>query len=821
MSESTLVAPMIGALRRKLPALLRYFTSTAAVTIGHGSQIITLAFLARYLGVHQFAALTIVMAASTLALNVCGLGSGETLMRRLASDRGIYPALLGHGLLVTLATGVLLTAIVVAALYLFAPQACANFGNLTTLTAFVFTTVTCYRWLMTTEQIFLGLGQFSMANVIVVLFGIARALCAAIATFIFTVDTLSTWALWHIFIHLAAVGLCAGALLPLGRPQWILLRDELVLGAHFCSSYFFRCLPDSVDRLMLGVVAAPAIVASYSLAARITNTSHLTVNGFTRLRYTALAKASQESISSLTKAALRNYLPAVLCLGFATSVGLYVIAPALPVVFGKDYGNMVSYLRIGCWLVTINAASTVPYDALGAASHHALRARIVNVSSLLTVVGLIVLTYSLDITGLFIALYVGQLGTCGALWFALLRLNRRRSAIAQPGGTNQATKSAGKRVLFIVAGMMHFRLEFHRHLRDKLAARNIHYDVAMSDASPHLSGRDDTRSLEFGRKIESRWLKIGNVTLCWQHSLLSALSYDLVIVMHENKYLINYALQLLRGLGGPKLAFYGHGCNFQTDPTRWRERFKRLLMKNVDWWFAYTALSQRLVASSGYSIDRITNVENAYDTLTLTNELSAISAHDSWKFRKRFGIKSNNVGIYVGAFYKEKRIGFLIACAERIRAEIDDFELLLVGGGPDIGLAKAAAAMHPWIHVTGPLFGLEKAVALKSSKIFLLPGLVGLAILDSFAAGVPMVTVDYPYHSPEIAYLRHGENGLIVSPGNDVELFARAVVELLRNEGLRSSLAAAALADAARYNANTMTENFVKGIDAALATKRV
>ncbi len=395
------------------------------------------------------------------------------------------------------------------------------------------------------------------------------------------------------------------------------------------------------------------------------------------------------------------------------------------------------------------------------------------------------------------------------------------SRAATGDGLSVSTKAraAQPRVLFIVSGMFHYRVEFHRHLRTKLAARGIAYDVAYTDVAPELAGRNDTRVLDFGRKVGARWFGLGPVTLCWQNTLRQALDYDLVIVMQENKYLINYVLQALRWFGGPKLAFYGHGRNLQNDATAWRERFKRLWVKHVDWWFAYTGLSQGLVAGSGYNAARITNVENAYDTRALSDELASVTADELHVFRRRFGIASNNVGIYMGALYKEKRIGFLIDCAKRIRAEVPDFELLIVGGGADAGLATAASAAHSWIHAPGPLFGRDKAMALKASKLFLIPGIVGLAVLDSFAASMPMITAANRYHGPEIDYLRHGENGFMVEPGDDPDTYAGTAVSLLRDESKRLSVAAHARADATRYTAENMAENFAGGIVAALAAK--
>ena len=396
----------------------------------------------------------------------------------------------------------------------------------------------------------------------------------------------------------------------------------------------------------------------------------------------------------------------------------------------------------------------------------------------------------------------------------------RPSAQPSPATANPATRDAQPRVLFVVSGMFHYRVEFHRHLRAKLAARGIAYDVAYTDGAPQLAGRGDTRVLDFGRKVGARWFSLGPMTLCWQSALRPSLDHDLVIVMQENKYLINYVLQGLRWFGGPKLAFYGHGRNLQNDATALRERFKRLWMKHVDWWFAYTGLSQGLVADAGYPADRITNVENAYDTRALSDELSSVTVDELDAFRQRIGIASGNVGIYMGALYKEKRIDFLIECAKRVRAAVPDFELLIVGGGPEAHLAKDAAARHVWIHAPGPLFGRDKAIALKASKLFLIPGIVGLAVLDSFAAGMPMITAANRYHGPEIDYLRHGENGFMVEPGNDADAYAQTAISLLRDESKRLRVAAHARADATRYTAENMAEKFADGIVAALASKR-
>jgi hypothetical protein len=40
------------------------------------------------------------------------------------------------------------------------------------------------------------------------------------------------------------------------------------------------------------------------------------------------------------------------------------------------------------------------------------------------------------------------------------------------------------------------------------------------------------------------------------------------------------------------------------------------------------------------------------------------------------------------------------------------------------------------------------------SKLVLMPGLVGLAVLDASALEVPLVTTAVPYHTPELTTLK-------------------------------------------------------------------
>ena len=135
---------------------------------------------------------------------------------------------------------------------------------------------------------------------------------------------------------------------------------------------------------------------------------------------------------------------------------------------------------------------------------------------------------------------------------------------------------------------------------------------------------------------------------------------------------------------------------------------KRFWLTKVYWWFAYTNDVANIVAEVGFPRKRITVFNNAIDTSSIRLEMEQTSKEDLKSLREELGISSDNVGIFIGGMYKEKRVDFLIKAAVLIRQQIPDFELLLVGAGRDETIAIKAAAEHDFIHYTGPKFGREK-----------------------------------------------------------------------------------------------------------------
>ena len=389
---------------------------------------------------------------------------------------------------------------------------------------------------------------------------------------------------------------------------------------------------------------------------------------------------------------------------------------------------------------------------------------------------------------------------------AVLQAGRRA------GAARRSTFVRRPRVVCVQRRLPHYRVALFEGLRQRLAEDGIEFVLVHGQPTPAEATKNDSGQMDWAHPAPSHYLAGGN--LVWQPPGPSALGADLVIVTQENRLLWNIMAMTLQRPA--RLAYWGHGRNFQSArPDGLRERVKRRMITSVDWWFAYTELSARLVIESGFPADRVTTLDNAVDTHSLAAQCQGITAAETETFLSGLGIEPGApVGLFIGSLYPDKRIGFLLQAAQAIRQRVPGFRLLVVGSGPLAGEVRAAAAQWPWVHALGARTGRDKALCLRSAQLMLNPGLVGLGILDSFVSGVPMVTTDCHLHSPEVAYLRSGVNGVMTE--NTLDAFVGACARLLCSPEEHARLAGAALADASRYTIENMAERFATGISAAL-----
>jgi glycosyltransferase involved in cell wall biosynthesis len=372
-------------------------------------------------------------------------------------------------------------------------------------------------------------------------------------------------------------------------------------------------------------------------------------------------------------------------------------------------------------------------------------------------------------------------------------------------------------ICFLTSVLTWYRVPFHQQVKSLLRDAAIDYELIHGQYAPEDETKNDSTTLGWATKIHNRHLRLGSRRLTWHPAWSLLMKHDLVVVGQENKLLLNYPLQLLRAHVRPRIALWGHGRNFQAGYSSGPlEAWKRFWLRQCDWWFTYTEETGRFIAAQGFPEERVTVLNNSVDTSAIRRWVTEVTEHDVLRKRQQLTLRGTNVGIFVGSLYNHKRLPFLISAARLIRRCVPDFELIIVGSGPDLPWARAHTQDDQWIRVLGPAFGRDKVELMRLGHVFLMPGLVGLAILDAAAVGLPLITTDYPYHSPEISYLEDGKTGVLVQNWQDETSYSEAVVALLRDVARRRALSAAAADMASHYSIESMAERFVQGVQKAL-----
>lgn len=370
-----------------------------------------------------------------------------------------------------------------------------------------------------------------------------------------------------------------------------------------------------------------------------------------------------------------------------------------------------------------------------------------------------------------------------------------------------------KKVVILQHRLLHYRLRLFDLLRSDLERHGVELVLVHGQASRSESHRNDEGQLNWATKIKNRFVYLGSHELIWQRMPPCVHGADLYIIMQENRILSNYTLLFSRAVRGIRVAYWGHGRNYQSrSPTGLREKWKRFLLGKVDWWFAYTDLTAQHLTDLNFPNTRITNLQNAIDVTGFKRDLQSVTDAELHNLRLQINIQeADKVAIFCGSLYPEKKIDLLISACDLIKKTVPNFKMIVIGAGPSLSTVSEYARRKDWVHVMGTRSGKEKAMLFRLAHVQLNPGLVGLHVLDAFSAGLPMITTANALHSPEIAYLKQDVNGVICD-GESPEVYSTEVIALISDENRRLRLARQSLRDANLYTVENMVANFTRGI---------
>jgi len=379
------------------------------------------------------------------------------------------------------------------------------------------------------------------------------------------------------------------------------------------------------------------------------------------------------------------------------------------------------------------------------------------------------------------------------------------------------TPPATRRILFVKRVLCDYQVPFFLALQPRLAADGIALAIAAGRPRPNEGLTDGLDQVPFA--TPTPLVPIG--PLYWTRAIPPGRA-DLLLLEQASAQLVNYPRLAIRAFGGgPITALVGHGAHFnRAGRAPFRDAWRRFWLRRADWFFAYTPRAARAVEQAGFPADRITVFENTVDTRAWQVALDAVSEPE--RQRLRFALfqetEPRPTGLFCGRLVAEKEIPFLLHSLTLLHRRLPDFRMILIGDGPERDAVKSFCAETNWCRWVGRHTGADRAPYFRLASLFLHPAPIGLALLDAFAAALPVATTRSDRHGPEIDYLTPGVNGLATEP--DPIAFATASAALLADAAACVAFGQAARREAQTHSVERMADLFADGIRRALNRSR-
>lgn len=254
---------------------------------------------------------------------------------------------------------------------------------------------------------------------------------------------------------------------------------------------------------------------------------------------------------------------------------------------------------------------------------------------------------------------------------------------------------------------------------------------------------------------------------------LNRFAPNVIILQDGVKILSNYLILLSTVLDKKKIVWYTHGENRQAEngsiPSKIIERIRLGYLKRGAALIAYSRGVKDRLVEKGIPGEKVFVARNTLDVDRLFALHHGTKTEDLQAVRNQLGLQGKMVITFIGRFVPEKKVDcFLELFAHLQKAGKNDIAGLLIGKGPLLEKYRkqAGEARLKNVRFLGAMSLSRASKYLMLSDFVFVPGMTGLAIVHAFSFGVPYVTLDLPIHSPEIEYLRPGENGLLLSTEN-------------------------------------------------------
>ena len=322
-----------------------------------------------------------------------------------------------------------------------------------------------------------------------------------------------------------------------------------------------------------------------------------------------------------------------------------------------------------------------------------------------------------------------------------------------------------KKILLISNKVFHYRLKIYNHFHKKFKEDDLKLILLANEVQENTG-----IETEFDIHIES-------FNLIKYLRIIKSIEPDYVIIFLHLKNLIMIPIITYLRMRKIPVIYWNHGVN-QLDPNN--------IMKNSIYYLIHSLADRILLYSPNErKYIRPRNQDKIYianNTIVFDEHLYPVNTKKT-DLKKKFDLKPNFNILFVGRDRIYKKLDLIIDLVKSI--DNKDIGLLIVGPLSDKQKTLRKIGNIDKIKYLGEIYDKNKLSEIYSvSDIFCIPGTNGLGLNEAMFWGLPCLTLNV-LHSPEIWYLKHGENGYILNSINELR---ETIMKLYKDEVLLRKL---------------------------------
>lgn len=363
------------SLRSQLQQLLksRLLRSAAWLFQGQGIQLLSqfayFVVVAHALGPKGYGTF-VACTAIVLTLSPFGpWGAGQVLVKYTARNREELPVYFGNAILVTLVSGLVLSAILILLRRFILPPTVPALM----LAAVALADLICTQITSICSLAFLAIDQPKMSAEVMVLTAVFRFIASIVL--LFTSTSPAVWAYLYVtaaviaaLIQIVQVARASSAPRVEIRRVWSSLRE----GFHFATSLSAQTIYNNIDKTMLARLSSVEAAAIYAVAYRFVDAATVPIRSLAGAAYPEFFRQGQNGVSAAYSFA-RRILRRSMIYGLLASLALFAGSGIVPLVMGREYAESAIALQWLSPLPFIKSIHAFLTDVLTGGDHQPTR----------------------------------------------------------------------------------------------------------------------------------------------------------------------------------------------------------------------------------------------------------------------------------------------------------------------------------------------------------------------------------------------------------------------------------------------------------------